>query len=61
LRTTYPRGTTSNWDSWQKIPGNLHALLFGLIAMVAIGCIPDPKNPIKTYASEALHFRRGDT
>lgn len=51
--------TIVNWGPWQKIPGHLQAYFFGLIAMVTLPNVPDPKKPLKTYASEALHFRRG--
>lgn len=49
----------NNWGPWQKVPGHLQAFFFGLIAMISLPHEPDPKKPIKTYASEALHFRRG--
>ena len=48
-----------NWEPWKRIPGHLQAFFFGLIAMVSMPNISDPKDSIKTYASEALHFRRG--
>jgi hypothetical protein len=49
----------NNWGPWQKVPGHLQAFFFGLMAMITLPHVPDLKNPIKTYASEALHFRRG--
>ena len=37
----------------------MQAWLFGVATMAVMPNITDPKKAIKTYVSEALHFRRG--
>ncbi|TFY63527.1 hypothetical protein EVJ58_g3204 [Rhodofomes roseus] len=44
---------------WKDLPGYMQAWLFGVASMAAMPNITDPKKAIKTYVSEALHFRRG--
>ncbi|KAH9914605.1 uncharacterized protein B0H18DRAFT_1044638 [Fomitopsis serialis] len=44
---------------WKDVPGYMQAWLFGVASMAAMPNITDPKKAIKTYVSEAVHFRRG--
>jgi len=44
---------------WNLLEPSQQAWLFGLATIAALPDIRDPKDTIKTYISEALHFRRG--
>ncbi|KAE9402842.1 hypothetical protein BT96DRAFT_917943 [Gymnopus androsaceus JB14] len=49
----------NNWSKYQTLPGWLQAFIFGLFGMLQMPDVPEEKNAIHTYVSEALHFRRG--
>ena len=48
-----------NYPAFQDLPGWLQAFLFGVGSMLALPSITDPKKAIRTFQSEAEHFRRG--
>ncbi|KAF5344803.1 hypothetical protein D9758_014414 [Tetrapyrgos nigripes] len=49
----------NNWSVFKRLPGRLQAWIFGAIGMLQMPDVPNAKDAIKTYVSEALHFRRG--
>jgi hypothetical protein len=49
----------NNWSVYQALSGRLQAWLLGSFGMLQMPHVPKGKNAIKTYVSEALHFRRG--
>jgi hypothetical protein len=48
----------TNWWAFQLLPARLQAWLLGTITMLQMPAVKG-NNTIKTYVSEALHFRRG--
>ncbi|KAF5346576.1 hypothetical protein D9758_013474 [Tetrapyrgos nigripes] len=49
----------NNWSVFQRLPGRIQAWIFGTISLLQMPDVPEAKDAIKTYVSEALHFRRG--
>lgn len=49
----------NNWSKFQELAGWLQAFIFGTIGMLQMTDVPEAKDSIHTYVSEALHFRRG--
>lgn len=48
-----------NFTPFRWLPGRLQAFLFAAASLFAMPSITDEKDAIKTFSSEAMHFRRG--
>lgn len=50
---------TNTWVWKHLLSGRFQAYTLGLASMAALPHVTDPNKAIKTFVSEALHFRRG--
>ena len=48
-----------NYTPFRLLSGHLQAYLFAAASLFALPDVKDPNDAIKTFASEAIHFRRG--
>jgi hypothetical protein len=49
----------TNWWAFQTLPARIQAWFLGTITFFQMPHVEEKKDAIKTYVSEALHFRRG--
>lgn len=48
-----------NYTPFRWLPGRLQAFIFGAASLFVMPDVKEPTKAIKTFQSEALHFRRG--